>query len=68
MFVAQELASEREWHKTRTLMATILNTVSKDTISPKSIIELPLIDKESITLPIRSKDEAYALLKTFIVN
>lgn len=45
-------------------MATMLNTVAKETISPQKIMTLPLIDSndEIVTIPVKTEKEAREIL------
>lgn len=49
----------------RSLMATMLNTVAKETITPLKVMQLPFIDTDisATIMPIRNDSEAFLVLR-----
>ena len=65
MYLGNAKRDEKEWDRTRHLMASVMNTVASKPISAKKVIPLPLIDAEDKVPIVRTDAEAYNILNEF---
>jgi len=65
LYLAHARREEREWDRTRHLMASIMNTVSTKPIQPTKVMTLTLTDMGDTIPIVRTDVEAYKILERF---